>query len=506
MDRKRIIVIGSGFGGLGAACRLAAKGHDVTLYEKRDKLGGRAYQYDINGFKFDGGPTVMTVPDFFDEIYTEAGRKREDYFKLTPLDPFYRIFNDEGRAFNYWHGTDETIEEIRKFNPADVDGYRKYVRLTEEVFRSFNGLTDRPFLQLTDMLKIMPDIIRLQAFLGTYTHVARYIKDDFLRRVFSFHPLLVGGNPFDTPSVYTLVAQFEKQWGVHYAIGGTGAAVAGLGKLFTDLGGKIYLDSEITEIVTNGRQAVGVRLPDGTVDTADVIISNGDVAHTYRYLIPEQYRRKYTNRKIDRMAYSMSLVVIYFGTKRRYLDSKFHHHNIILNKRYKGLLSDIFAARELPEDFSLYLHMPTITDESIAPAGTESFYVLAPVPHLDSGTDWKATAKPYRDRVMRYLEDNYLPGLGGEIIAEHMIDPLHFRDTLNSYKGAAFSVRPSLMQLAWFRPHNRSEEFDNLYFVGAGTHPGAGVPAVLASGKIAAELIDPEPVRQGARELKPVTA
>lgn len=492
-QRKKIIVIGSGFGGLGAACRLAAKGHDVTLFEKRDKLGGRAYQYEINGFKFDGGPTVMTVPAFFDEIFELAGRRREDYFRLVPLDPFYRIFDHEGRFFNYYHTAEATVEEIRKFNPADVDGYLRYVKLTEGVFRSFNGLTDRPFLRLSDMLKIMPDIIRLQAFLGTYTHVSRYIKDDFLRRVFSFHPLLVGGNPFDTPSVYTLVAQFEKQWGVHYAIGGTGAVVEGLGRLFRELGGKVLLNTEAREIVTDGRRVKGVRLPDGSVETADVVVSNGDVAHTYRYLIPEQYRRKYTNRRLDRIAYSMSLVVIYFGTRRRYLDSKFHHHNIILNQRYRGLLSDIFGSRPVPDDFSLYLHMPTITDPSIAPEGTESFYVLSPVPHLDSGDNWAELAKPYRDRVMRYLEDRYLPGLQDNIIAEHMIDPVHFRDVLNSYKGAAFSVRPTLLQLAWFRPHNRSEEFDNLYFVGAGTHPGAGVPAVLASGKIAAELIDPTP-------------
>lgn len=493
VGRKKIIVIGSGFGGLGAACRLAAKGHDVTIMEKRDKLGGRAYQYEINGFKFDGGPTVMTVPSFFDEIFALAGRRREDYFQLVPLDPFYRIFNHEGRYFNYYHTTEATIEEIRKFNPADIDGYLRYVKLTEEVFRSFNGLTDRPFLKLSDMLRIMPDIIRLQAFLGTYTHVSRYIKDDFLRRVFSFHPLLVGGNPFDTPSVYTLVAQFEKQWGVHYAIGGTGAAVEGLGRLFRDIGGKIMLNTEVKEIVTDGRRVTGVRLPDASVESADVVVSNGDVAHTYRYLIPDQYRRKYTNRRLDRMAYSMSLVVIYFGTKRRYLDSKFHHHNIILNQRYRGLLRDIFNAHPVPDDFSLYLHMPTITDSSIASEGTESFYVLSPVPHLDSGDNWAELAKPYRDRVMQYLEDHYLPGLQANIIAEHMIDPVHFRDVLNSYKGAAFSVRPTLLQLAWFRPHNRSEEFDNLYFVGAGTHPGAGVPAVLASGKIAAELIDPTP-------------
>lgn len=350
-QRKKIIVIGSGFGGLGAACRLAAKGHDVTLLEKGDKLGGRAYQYEINGFKFDGGPTVMTVPAFFDEIFELAGRRREDYFRLVPLDPFYRIFDHEGRFFNYYHTAEATVEEIRKFNPADVDGYLRYVKLAEGVFRSFNGLTDRPFLRLSDMLKIMPDIIRLQAFLGTYTHVSRYIKDDFLRRVFSFHPLLVGGNPFDTPSVYTLVAQFEKQWGVHYAIGGTGAVVEGLGRLFRELGGKVLLNTEAREIVTDGRQVRGGRLPDGSVETADVVVSNGDVTHTCRYLIPEQYCRKYTNRRLDRMAYSMSLVVICFGTRRRYLDSKFHHHNIILNQRYRGLLSDIFGSRPVPDDF-----------------------------------------------------------------------------------------------------------------------------------------------------------
>lgn len=492
--QKKIIVIGSGFGGLAAANRLAAKGHDVTIFEKRNKLGGRAYQYEINGFKFDGGPTVITAPYIFDEIFEAAGRRREDYFTLVPLDPFYRIFNAEGDYFDYRQGTDEMLAQIDKFNPADKVGYERFVNKTVSIFEAFHPYTDQPFLKLTDMLKIMPDVLRLGAFQNMYGFVSRYVKDDFLRRVFSFHPLLVGGNPFDTPSIYSLIVQFEKEWGVHYAIGGTGAIVDGFGRLFNDLGGTVHLDTEVEEILVEGDRVTGVRLADGTVETADVVVCNGDVGFTYRNLIPAQHRRKYTDRRVDSLNYSMSLFVIYFGTKRRYLDSKLHHHNIILNERYKGLLSDIFAGRELPDDFSLYLHMPTITDESIAPEGCESFYVLSLVPNLRSGTDWEQVAKPYRDKIMQFLEDNYLPDLQENIIAEHYIDPIHFQQTLNSHYGAAFSVKPSLLQSAWLRPHNRSEEFDNLYFVGAGTHPGAGVPAVLSSGKIAAELIDPSPV------------
>jgi phytoene desaturase len=492
--RKKIVVIGSGFGGLGAAIRLAAKGHEVTLLEKRDKLGGRAYQYEINGFKFDGGPTVITAPYMFDELFTAAGRRREDYINLVPLDPFYRIFDHQGRPFNYHHHLEDTLAEIDRFNPADKEGYRRFLERAKGIFNLFHSHTDKPFLKLTDMLKIMPDVIRLGAFQGTYGFVSRFVKNDFLRRVFSFHPLLIGGNPFDTPSIYTLIVQFEKEYGVHYALGGTGAIVAALGRLMDELGVKVHLETEVAEILINDdRKAAGVRLADGETIPADVVVSNGDVAATYRHLIPAQHRRVYSDRRLDKMNYSMSLFVIYFGTKRRYLDSKLSHHNIILNERYRGLLKDIFAGRDLPDDFSLYLHMPTITDPSIAPPGCESFYVLSPVPNLESGADWNALAKPYRDRIMQFLEDNYLPDLQANIIAEHYIDPLHFQNTLNSYRGAAFSVKPSLLQSAWLRPHNRSEEFDNLYFVGAGTHPGAGVPAVLSSGKIAAELIDPTP-------------
>jgi phytoene desaturase len=497
---KKVIVIGSGFGGLSSAIRLAAKGHQVTIFEKRDQLGGRGYQYQIDGFSFDGGPTVITAPYMFDELFTAAGKRRSDYFELMPLDPFYRIFDSQGRYFDYRRDLNDMLAEIDKWNPADKEGYRKFVRKTEAIFERFYPFTDQPFLKLTDMLKIMPDVIKLQAFQSMYGYVSRYIKDDFLRRVFSFHPLLIGGNPFDTPSIYGLIIQFEKEWGVHYAKGGTGAIVAGLGRLFDELGGRVHFNTEVKQIIIRDGRASGVQLADGTEHHADVVVSNGDVAFTYRHLIPAQYRRKFSDRRIDRMRFSNSLFVIYFGTKRRYLDSDLAHHNIITNGRYRGLLKDVFAGKELPEDFSLYLHMPTKTDPTIAPDGHESFYVLSLVPNLDADADWEQISQRYRDKIMQFLEDNYLPDLQANIVAEHRIDPLHFRDTLNSYKGAAFSVKPSLMQSAWLRPHNRSEEFDNLYFVGAGTHPGAGVPAVLSSGKIAAELIDPSPASNGKYE------
>lgn len=490
MKKQKISVIGSGFGGLGAAIRLAAKGHQVEIFEKRNRLGGRAYQYEVNGFKFDGGPTVITAPYIFDEIFAAAGRKREDYFKLVPLDPFYRFFDHQGAPFDYRKDLSDMLTEIERWNPTEKMGYQRFVNHTEAIFQQFHPFTDKPFLHLKDMLKIMPAVLQLGAFQGTFGFVSRYIKDEFLQRVFSFHPLLIGGNPLDTPSIYTLIVQFEKEWGVHYALGGTGAIVDAFGRLFDELGGKIHLNCEVQEILIDDRRVTGVKLADGTTRQADIVVCNGDLPFAYRHLIPAKHRRKYTDRRIERTQLSTSLFVIYFGTKRRYLESGLAHHNIIMNENYKKLLRDIFSGTELPADFSLYLHMPTITDPSIAPEGCESFYVLSLVPNLKANIDWAEIAIPYRDRIMQFLEDNYLPDLQKNIIAEHFIDPLHFQNTLNSYKGSAFSVKPNLLQSAWFRPHNRSEEFDNLYFVGAGTHPGAGVPSVLSSGKIAAELID----------------
>ena len=488
---KKIIIIGSGFGGLGAAVRLAARGHQVEIFEKRDKLGGRAYVYEINGFKFDGGPTVITAPFMFDDLFALAGKKREDYITFVPCNPFYRIFDHEGRQFDYNNDLDFILKEIEKVSPSDKEGYLRFIQTTKPIFeKGFLELADQPFLHVNDMLRVAPDLIRLQSYKSVYQYISQFIKDPFLRMVFSFHPLLVGGNPFETTSIYAMIHYLEREWGVFYAMGGTGAIVNALANLFTELGGKIHLNAPVDEIlVGENRKVTGIRLQDGSIHKADDIISNADVAWTYRNLIPAQHRKVNTNARYDRMRYSMSLFVIYFGTKRRYLDSRLAHHNIILSSRYKDLLTDIFRKKTLAEDFSLYLHMPTITDPSMAPEGGESFYVLSPIPHLEGDVDWRSMAPKYKEKILTFLEDHYLPDLRANIVAEHYIDPLHFEGVLNSFRGAAFSVEPILTQSAWFRPHNRSEDFDNLYFVGAGTHPGAGLPGVLSSSIIAENLI-----------------
>jgi len=490
--KKNILVIGSGFGGLGAASRLLSAGHNVTILEKRDKLGGRAYVYEQNGFKFDGGPTVITAPFLFDDIWEAAGKKREDYVEFVPCDPFYRIFDHTGKSFDYNNDHEFTLKEIEKWNPEDKQGYEDFLATTKPIFdKGFTELADKPFLKVSDMLKVAPDLIRLQSHKNVYKYVAQFIKNDFLRQCFSFHPLLVGGNPFDTTSIYAMIHYLEREWGVHYAMGGTGSIVQAFEQLITEQGGNIRLSTEVEEILVTNGKATGVRLANGEVLEADTVVSNADVAFTYKNMINPKHRKKYTDRKIARTKYSMSLFVIYFGTNRQYRDQGLAHHNIILGPRYKTLLDDIFDHKVVAEDFSLYLHMPTLTDPSIAPEGHEGFYVLSPVPHLDSGTDWETFGPVYKKAIMDFLEENYLPDLSKHLVAEHYIDPLHFQNELNSYKGSAFSVQPILTQSAWFRPHNKSEDVDELYFVGAGTHPGAGLPGVLSSSIIAQDLIGP---------------
>ncbi len=490
---QKVIIIGSGFGALGAAARLAARGYDVEIFEKRDKPGGRAYVYEQDGFKFDGGPTVVTAPFMFDDIFATAGRRREEYVEFQPLDPFYRIFDHTGRAFDYNDDPEFIAAQIRQWNPSDADGYHRFMRSTQAIFqKGFVELADHPFLTVGDMLRVAPDLIRLQSHKSVYRYVSQFIDNEFLRRCFTFHPLLIGGNPFDSSSIYAMIHYLEREWGIHYVMGGTGALVNALVQLIEELGGRFHFNAEVAEIIVDGRRTTGIRLADGTTHRADHVISNADVAWTYLNMIPSQARglRNSDTRYRRLTRYSMSLVVIYFGTKKLYRhDGQLAHHNIILSERYQGLLADIFKAKQLPSDFSLYLHMPTLTDPTIAPDGHESFYVLSPVPHLGADVDWATAAKPYRDAIMQFLEDNYLPDLQANIVSEHMIDPRHFESTLNSHLGAAFSIEPVLTQSAWFRPHNRSEDFDNLYFVGAGTHPGAGLPGVLSSSKIAEDLI-----------------
>lgn len=489
------MVIGSGFGGLAAAVRLAARGHAVTLIDKRDRPGGRAYVTECDGFTFDGGPTVITAPWLITELFELAGRDPADYVEIVPVSPFYRIFFPGGDHFDYTADPAEMASQIRSFSPFETDaaGYEQFIARTERIFaKGFTELADQPFLRFRDMLAIAPDLVRLQSYRTVYGFVSQFVRDDRLRQVLSFHPLLVGGNPFQTTSIYTLIHHLERKWGIHFAMGGTGSVVNALARLFTELGGTLRLQSEAGEITTEQGRATGVRLLSGEHIPADVVVCNAEVARAYQQLLPANVRAHYSDRRLARMRYSMSLVVIYFGTNRRYRGTdgpELAHHNIILGPRYRGLLDDIFTNKTLSDDCSLYLHMPTLTDPSLAPPGGETFYVLAPVPHLGGSIDWATEAKPFRDRIMRSLEERFLPDLSKHIVTEHMIDPRHFDTELNSYLGSAFSVEPILTQSAWFRPHNRSEDLPNLYFVGAGTHPGAGLPGVLSSAKIADALI-----------------
>ena len=485
----RVVVIGSGFGGLAAAIRLQQQGHQVTIIEQRDKPGGRAYVYEQDGYTFDSGPTIITAPWLIHELFERSGRRTDEYVKLVPINPFYNIRFDDGSVFRYTGNRDEVIAEVRRFSPDDVPGYLRFADAAEAIFKAGMALIDTPFDRITDMLKVVPDLVRLRADRSVAAFVNSHIRDPRLRQVFSFNPLLVGGNPFQSSSIYALIHTLEQEWGVWFAMGGTGALVRGLVRLFTEIGGTIRLSTSVEEIEVDlvSRVASGVRLAGGERVAADAVVSNGDVATTYMELIPAAVRRKNSDRRMKKLRYSMSLFVIYFGTNRRY--ENVAHHEILMGPRYEALLEDIFTRKSLSDDFSLYLHRPTATDPSLAPPGCDSFYVLSPVPHLGGDTNWATAAKPYRDRIISYLESRYMPELSKHIVTEHVIDPRHFRDTLGSYLGSAFSVEPILTQSAWFRPHNRSEDVKNLYFAGAGTHPGAGIPGVLSSGKIVAEMI-----------------
>jgi len=481
--RPHAVVIGSGFGGLAAAVRLGARGYRVTVLEKLDAPGGRAYVYRQDGFTFDAGPTIVTAPFLFEELWRLCGRELADDVELRPIRPFYRIRFHDGEAFDYSGDPAAMRAEIARFRASDVAGYDRFMAASEAIFRvGFERLGHLPFSSWRDMARVAPDLIRLSAHRTVYGLVSRYIKDPRLRVVLSFHPLLVGGNPFATTSVYALIAFLERRWGVHFAMGGTGRLVQGLVGLIEGQGGEVRLNEEVREILVRDGAATGVRLASGRSLAADIVVSNACSAWTHRHLLPAKARRRWTDRRIERARYSMGLFVWYFGTRRRYPDVP--HHTILLGPRYRELLHDIFERRTLSEDFSLYLHRPTATDPSLAPEGCDAFYVLSPVPHLGSGTDWRERAEPYRQAIARRLAETLLPGLEEEIVTSRMLTPQDFQDRLLSFRGAGFGLEPVLSQSAWFRPNNRSEDVKNLYLVGAGTHPGAGLPGVLSSARI----------------------
>lgn len=481
--RPHAVVIGSGFGGLAAAIRLGARGYRVTVLEKLDRPGGRAYVHRQDGFCFDAGPTIVTGPFLLEELWALCGRRMAEDIDLRPLDPFYRIRFHDGEEFAYSGDPAAMRAEVARFNPADVAGYDRFMAQCERVYRiGFETLGALPFDKWTDMARAMPDLMRAGGYRTVYGMVSRFLKHPRLRIVFSFHPLLIGGNPCTTTSIYTLINFLERAWGVHFPMGGTGALVTGLARLIAGQGNRLRCNAEVAEILVENGRAVGVRLANGDRIPAAIVVSNADAAWTYARLMPGARRRRWSDRRIRRAAYSNGLFVWYFGTNRRYPDVS--HHMMLLGPRYRGLLRDIFRRKHLADDVSLYLHRPTATDPSLAPPGCDAFYALAPVPHLDSGTDWPAIADSFRRRIARVLSDSVLPGLEDAVVTSRITTPQEFHDRLHAMRGAAFGFEPLMTQSAWFRPHNRSEDVDNLFLVGAGTHPGAGIPGVLTSAKI----------------------
>jgi len=489
MTQPRAVVIGSGFGGLALAVRLQASGVSTTIVEKRDKPGGRAYVYEDEGFTFDGGPTVLTAPNAIEELFQLAGREMSDYVELLPVKPFYRLCWEDGYSFDYSSDLEATNAQIAAKSPEDVDGYARFLKYAEEVFQEgYVNLAHEPFLDFWSMIRVAPQLIRLESYRSVYSIVSKFIRDPQLRQVYSFHSLLVGGNPFKTSAIYTLIHVLERKWGVFFPRGGTGALVRALVKLFTDLGGEIRLGAPVEQILTQNGRVTGVSAADGWSTEADVVASNADVVHTYRQLLGREPLADAATRNLLNKRYSMSLFVIYFGTRTRHPDLA--HHTVLFGPRYRGLLSDIFERGVLADDFSLYLHAPTVTDSSLAPPGGEAFYVLSPVPHLGkSNIDWEQEGPRYRDRIFEYLEQRYIPNLRRDLVTSRIFTPDDFASELNAHLGSAFSLEPVLTQSAYFRVHNRDSRIGGLYFVGAGTHPGAGVPGVVASARATGDLV-----------------
>ena len=481
-------VIGAGFGGLALAIRLQSAGINTLLLEKRDKPGGRAYVYEDDGFIFDAGPTVITDPAALEALWALSGRAMDDYVTLLPIEPMYQLCWEDGYRFDYVNDQAELDRQIGEKSPDDVAGYTEFLKYSEDLYvEGYEKLGAVPFLDFASMIRVAPQLIRLQSYRSVYAKVASFIKDEQLRQAFSFHSLLVGGNPFETSSIYALIHALERKGGVWFAKGGTGALVRGMVRLFEDLGGSLEVNAPVDEIVVSSGKAEAV-VCGGQRRPTDMVASNADVVHTYEHLLRSDKRGIRMARSLAKKRFSMSLFVIYFGLRGERPDLS--HHMVLFGDRYRGLIHDIFHRDQLAEDFSLYLHCPTVTDDSLAPPGHSAFYVLSPVPNLGvADIDWHKEAARYRDRILDYLESRYIPDLRRDLVTCRVFTPFDFRDELNAHLGSAFSVEPLLTQSAWFRPHNRDDEIDNLYFAGAGTHPGAGIPGVIGSAKATASLM-----------------
>ena len=482
------IVIGSGFGGMAAALRLKAKGHNVTLVEKHEDLGGRARVFKKNGFTFDGGPTVITAPYLIDELFELFNKNSKDYLEIKPLKTWYQFVFEDGFKFDYSGNEEEMVNQIKKINEKDVNGYKNLVNFTKKIFdKGFTELSDVPFDKPSFMLKQIPSLFNLKSYKSVYSLVSSYIENEKLRRLLSMHPLLVGGNPFTTTSIYGLILYLEKKWGIHYSMGGTGQIINGMEKLMNEENIQILKGCEVNRSLSNNNKITGVVLSNGDKIEADNVICNADPPAVYSKLANTNSSNSIFNWKMKRMEYSMGLFVYYFGTKKVY--DQVEHHTIKFGDKYKEHLDDIFNNKKLNDDISYYLHRPTATDKSMAPNNHDCFYVLVPVPNNQSGIDWSIEGDKMKELVIKKMEESLLPNLSENIVEDFYLTPDYFEKELNTKYGSGFSIQPKFTQSAYFRFHNKSEIFNGLYFVGAGTHPGAGVPGVLSSAKVLDKIL-----------------
>ena len=491
------IVIGAGLGGLAAAMRLGAKGYRVTVIDRLDMPGGRGSSITQGGYRFDLGPTIVTVPQGLRELWAACGRDFDRDIDLRALDPFYEIRWQDGSTFTARQSTDAMRAEVARLSPSDLPGYDRFLKDSEKRYWfGFEDLGRRSMHRFADLLKVLPTFAMLRADKSVYGHAASRVKDERLRFALSFHPLFIGGDPFHVTSMYILVSHLEKEFGVHYAMGGVGAIALAMAGVIAAQGGTLRLNAEVDEILLEKGRATGVRLCDGQVLTADVVVSNADAGHTYDRLLRNHPRKRWYPAKLARKRWSMGLFVWYFGTKGTKLKwPDVGHHTILVGPRYKDHIRDIFIRGKLADDMSLYVHRPTVTDPSAAPLGDDTFYALSPVPHLgfDNGVDWAEQAEPYRLKMQKMLEDRLLPGLGDHLSEQLVFTPNSFETRYLSPYGSGFSIEPRILQSAWFRPHNVSEEARGLYLVGAGTHPGAGLPGVIASAEVLGKLVPDAP-------------
>ena len=483
------IVIGSGFGGIAAALRLRAKGHDVTLIEKHQDLGGRARVFKRNGFTFDGGPTVITAPYLINELFELFKKNPKDYIELSPLKIWYQFIFEDRSKFNYSGNENEMKAQIGELSEEDVQGYEKLVNFTKKIFdKGFTELADVPFDRPFVMLQQLPALLKLKSYKSVYSLVSSYIKNEKLRRMLSMHPLLVGGNPFTTTSIYGLILYLEKKWGIHYSMGGTGNIIKGFEKLMNEVGIKVIKGNEVKKIISKNTKITGVQLSNDNTINADIVICNADPPAVYEKLLDRNSNNSFLfNWKKKRMEYSMGLFVYYFGTKKIY--ENVEHHTIKFGNKYKEHLDDIFDKKKLNEDISYYLHRPSATDKSMAPEGNDCFYVLVPVPNNQSGINWNTEGEKMKRLIINKMEKDLMPNLKENIVEDFYLTPDYFEKDLNTKFGSGFSIQPKFTQSAYFRFHNKSEIYDGLYFVGAGTHPGAGVPGVLSSAKVLDKIL-----------------